>query len=128
MTKSRFGWCVVVAAVLLVGGVAVWRPWAGGDRTPVRPDPADPLRVADDARLEVVAHWGPITESEYNFHRRWDELKNLRPARARVTYTGADFQALLPAKAVAPGELWELSDDGLLTFLRQLHPGARLNL
>ena len=118
-----------MAAVLLPGGFALLGSWhAGAARPSPESGSADRLRVADSARLEVVAHWGPITESEFSFHKRWDELKNLRPARERVTYSGADFQALLPTRPVAPGELWELSDDGLLKFLRQLHPVVRLGL
>jgi hypothetical protein len=129
MTRSRTGWWVLIAPVLLLGGVAQIRPCVANDhKPPPEGGRAEHLRVADSARLEVVAHWGPITESEFNFHQRWDELKNLRPARERVTYSGADFQALLPTKAVAPAELWKLSDEGLLTFLRQLHPGTRLKL
>jgi hypothetical protein len=129
MMRFRTGWWVLIAAALLLGGDAPLRPCVANDHEP-SPEGgrADRLRVADSAQLEVIAHWGPITESEFSFHQRWDELKNLRPAKERVTYSGTDFQALLPTKPVAPGELWELSDEGLLTFLRQLHPGTRLKL
>jgi hypothetical protein len=121
MTKSRAWpwWHLVIAAAALPAVAA-------GPPPPGRPKAR--LRVADAARLEVKAHWGPITESEWNFHKRWKELRDLRPAQARATYGAADFRALLPTGPVAPGELWELSDKALLKFLRQLHPGARLKL
>jgi hypothetical protein len=94
-----------------------------------RPNGAiDQLKVSDSSRLEVGVFWGPITESEYSFHRQWDELRNLRPAEERVTYGASDFRTFLPTKPVAPGELWELNDEGLLKFLRQFHAGARLKL
>ena len=112
----------VVTAVALAWAAAVA---AADDRKGPAPAPVR-LDVPDAARLEVKAYWDPVKESEYQFHTDWAELKALRPAKEAVTYAGADFRALLPPGPVAPGELWELNRDGLLKFLRQLHPGARL--
>ena len=120
-------WYVAIAAAVLHGGLA-----AGSLRSAdEKPSPAGPkvrLDVTDAARLDVRAFWEQVTESEFNFHRTWDELRDFRPARGVATYGGADFRALLPPGPVAVGQLWELNGEGLLKFLRQIHPGATLKL
>jgi hypothetical protein len=123
MAHERSGLYVAIAVVVLQSGIA-----AADDKKPSTDRHAVRLQVADGAQMEVKAYWGPITESEFSFHRVWDELRNLRPARERATYGATDFRSLLPSDPVDPGELWELSDEGLLKFLRQFHSGARLKL
>ena len=124
----RFGWRFVIASAILLSGIGTALIRSAEDDKPAPVRPKIRLAVADTTRLELKAFWGPITESEFSFHRRWQELRDLQPVQARATYGGADFRALLPAVPVAPGELWELNDEGLLKFLRQLHAGARLKL
>lgn len=128
MAHERGGWSVVITAVILQSGIAAGSLQAADDKKPSPDRPKIRLPVAEASRLELKAFWGPITESEFSFHRQWEELRDLQPAQARATYGGADFRALLPAAPVAPGELWELNDGALLKFLRQLHAGARLKL
>lgn len=86
------------------------------------------LKVAKSDWLSVKAFWEPIKESMYRLHNDWDELRNLRPAKETVDYAGFDFQAFLPAHPVAEGEIWDLSREGLLKFLRQFHKRATLDL
>src|SRR5262245_3867738 len=114
-------WSVALAAVL-----AVPPPAAADDEPAGRPKVR--LEVADAARLEVRAFGEPVKESMYDFHKTWGELRDLRPAKETETYAGADFRALLPKGPVAVGDPWPLGEDGLLRFLRQLHPGATLKL
>jgi hypothetical protein len=129
MARSQSGKGVHIAAVLLLGGVALFTLRAAGEHNhPPEGGPADRVRVADSARLEVAAHWGPVTEKISESHKDWDELRSIRPATDVVAYSGADFQALLPGKPLAVGDTWELDQEGLLKFLRQLHPGATLKL
>src|SRR5882724_1181838 len=109
MALERGGLYVIFVAVVLQSRIAAESPRAAEDKKPSPDRPMVRLQVADTARLEVKAYWGPITESEFSFHRQWDELRNLRPAKELATYSGTDFRALLPQEPVAPGELWELS-------------------
>src|SRR5207249_5448063 len=44
------------------------------------------------------------------------------------SYSGSDFRAFLPRGPVTVGAIWDLKEEGLLTFLRQLHRGATLKL
>jgi hypothetical protein len=86
------------------------------------------LAVAETTILEIKAYWEPVKESMYNLHKQWEELCKLRPAEDTHAYRGGDFQSLLPAAPVAVGDVWEPSKTGLIKFLRQLHPGATLQL
>src|SRR6266508_2843083 len=124
MANKRGGLYVVIAADVLQSGIAAASLQAADDNKPPPVPQKTRLKIADTARLKVKAYWDPIKESTDNFHRRWEELRNLRPAKDALTYDGADFRALLPAGPVAVGEIWELSDEAVLKFLRQLHPGA----
>src|SRR5262249_46728758 len=87
-------------------------------------DPTVILAVAPDPELATAAHWGPITDSMYDFHRRWDELRDLKPAVPTASHRGAEFQPLLPPGPVAAGDIWPLPAAAPLPFLRQFHPGA----
>jgi hypothetical protein len=85
-----------------------------------------PLQTAADATLAVTAHWEPLRDCK--FVKDWDALREFRPVQERKVYTGNDFNAFLPAHSVAVGDIWHLPGDGLLTFLKQFHPGATLDL
>jgi hypothetical protein len=63
-----------------------------------------------------------------NFHRKWDELAKLRSAVPSKSYSGSAFRTFLPPGPATVGDVWDLKEEGLLTFLRQFHPGATLKL
>ena len=85
--------CVGVVALLMAATLAE-SPGAMGSGK-ASPGAKVRLQVSDSARLEVKAHWGPITESEYGFHRRWEELRDLRGAHADSGILNDDVQFLL---------------------------------
>src|ERR1700730_5433140 len=88
MLQSQFSfvWRFMFATSILLCGVgtASIRPAENDKPAPERPKVR--LPVADTSRLELKAFWGPITESEFSFHRQWEELRDLQPAQARATY------------------------------------------
>jgi hypothetical protein len=129
MLKSRtlHRYYGLIATAVLCSELAVAAILAA-DQRPLTERPKVRLDIADAARLEIKAYWEPIKESGSNFHKNWDELRSLRPASDALTYSGADFRALLPGSPLAVGDTWEPNQDGLLKFLRQLHPRATLKL
>src|SRR5205823_2637245 len=118
---------------LIVFGGAIWLVVASrpsSEHMPPAPggNSATTLTASDQAELGVDAYWDAIKDSQYDFHRKWEELGKLRPACQSRVYRGSDFRTFLPTKPVTVGEIWALAGDGLLTFLRQFHPGATLRL
>jgi hypothetical protein len=121
---------------LLVVGIAVgvavvcW-PW-GVLEPPSGASPGNAnaagLTIAEASELRVDAFWDPINDSMYDFHRKWDELAKLRPAVPSTSYPGSAFKAFLPPGPANVGDVWNLKEEGLLTFLRQFHLGATLKL
>ncbi len=85
--------------------------------------PTIELRV-DDGKLELAASWSPLTDTVYKVEQRETWLRELTPASARVSYGAEQFRALMPQRAVAVGDIWQIDVEALLPFLRQLHPGA----
>lgn len=101
--------------------------------------------------VPVQAYWDPIAEAKYNLHQlsqdRFNRIKeraikrnypeadaltwkqalalfNFKPVQLLMEYRSKDFQAFLPPTSVNVGDIWELDSEGILTFLRQFHPGA----
>jgi hypothetical protein len=93
---------------------------------PSQVDPGIRLQMAPDATLAVTAHWEPLRECKILKH--WEILQEFRPVQQRKVYNGNDFKAFLPEHSVAVGDIWPVPADGMLTFLRQFHPGATLHL
>jgi hypothetical protein len=117
------GIAVGVAAVCWPLGVR--QPSSGASPANVN---AAGLTIAEASELRVDAFWDPIKDSMSDFHRKWDELAKLRPAVPSKSYPGSDFRAFLPRGPAMVGDVWDLKEEGLLTFLRQFHPGATLKL
>lgn len=86
------------------------------------------LNLNDDAEVNVKGFIAPIEYTQYNFHVEWDELANLQVAEPEKQYPASVFQAFLPPEPVSVGECWEIQEEGVLTFLKQLHPNPRLKL
>ncbi len=98
------------------------------------------------ANVPVQAHWDPIENTANNLHRsteerfnrakaqrqepvdmtweEWLELFNPGPAHPLKDYSTADFQVFLPPSIANLGDVWDLDPEGILSFLRQFHPGA----
>ena len=98
------------------------------------------------ANVPVQAHWDPIENTANNLHRsteerfnraksqwqepvdmtweQWLEVFNPGPAHPLKDYRTADFQDFLPSSIANVGDVWDLDPEGILSFLRQFHPGA----
>ena len=86
------------------------------------------LRLDKTSEVSVQGFIAPIEHTLSNFHVRWDTLANLRVAEPEKQYPASIFQAFLPDKAIAVGELWKIKEEGALTLLRQLHPNPNLRM
>lgn len=86
------------------------------------------LQIAEQASLDVHAHWEPVKTSQYGFGESWPELRDFQPATPLQTYSGNEFNALLPDRLVSVGDIWHLDPADCLVFLKQFHPGASTDL
>ena len=86
------------------------------------------LNLKNTSEVSVQGFIAPIEHTLSNFHIRWNTLANLQVAEPEKQYPASTFQAFLPDKAVAVGELWEIEEQGVLTLLRQLHPNPNLRM
>ena len=86
------------------------------------------LNLDGASEVSVTGFIAPIEYTLSNFHVEWDALANLRVVEPEKRYLASIFQAFLPDKAVAIGELWEIEAEGVLTLLRQLHPNPNLQM
>src|SRR3954469_19446818 len=91
-------------------------------RVPSQVDPRIRLQAAADATLAVTAYWEPLRDCR--LLKDWETLREFRPVLQRKVYNGNDFRAFLPEHLVAVGDIWHLRANGMLTLLRQFHPGA----
>ncbi len=102
------------------------------------------------ANIPVQAYWDPIENTANNLHRsteekfnrakaqwkepvemtweQWLEVFNPGPAHPLKNYSTADFQVFLSPATVSVGDVWNLDPEGILTFLRQFHPGATMDV
>ncbi|MCA8950959.1 MAG: hypothetical protein KDE27_15755 [Planctomycetes bacterium] len=78
--------------------------------------------------LELEARWERLTDTVYHFEERFELVADLAPAARRRTCDAARLSALLPAQAVAVGDVWPVDVESLLPFVRQLHAGATATL
>ena len=82
-------------------------------------------------RLQVQAHWEPITDSTFGMHKMFPEhveLFDLSPDQPIKAYGTDAFKAFLPSSTVRVGEVWKLDANRVVSFLRQFHPGATADL
>lgn len=106
--------------------------------------------LSSTADVQVQAHWEPIADATYNLHQlteeqfarakakcpelvnmEWEqalELFNPKPAHPLKDYSTTDFQVFLPPATAKVGDIWMLDPEEVLTFLRQFHPGAEMEL
>jgi hypothetical protein len=78
--------------------------------------------------LELTARWERLTDTVYRFEHEHALIRDLAPADPIERHDAARFDALLPKKPVAVGEVWPVDVDAALPFLRQLHAGATREL
>ena len=86
------------------------------------------LNLDGDAEVSVKGFIAPFEYSSYGYHVEWDELANLQVAEPEKQYPASVFQAFLPSEEVAVGECWQIQEEGVLTFLKQLYPRPQLKL
>lgn len=106
------------------------------------------LRTSED--VPVQAHWDPIENTANNLHwsteekfnrtkaqwqepvdmtwKQWLKLFNPGPAHPLKNYSTTDFQVFLPPSIANVGDVWDLDRKRILSFLRQFHPSATMNL
>lgn len=114
MHNPATGW--ITAAALLLSTAMAQSPPAAGHWPPLQA-----------GSLELTAHWGPLTDTKYGFEQQ-PLIKSLAVATPRASYTTAQFAPFLPSGPVAVGSSWKVEAAAVLPFLRQLHPGATVNL
>ena len=79
------------------------------------------------ASVQVKAYWDPIADSTFNLHKASPihvELFNFSPRHPVKEYDADAFKVFLPLSAVEVGDVWRLDSQGVVSFLRQFHPGA----
>ncbi len=84
----------------------------------------------DPSTFELRASWSPIASSTYQLYEQ-EPLKGLLaacPAEESSRYGYGDIEPLCPPAGLAVGEVYTVEEEALLPFLRQLHPGATMDL
>ena len=123
MAASWSGWYLLSAAVALA------RRRRPGDGKALAGPPEGP---APGRRRRPAGGEGPLGAHHgigVQLPPQWEELRSLRPAReTRRPTAGPTSAPSCPAGRSPPASCGSSSDEGLLKFLRQLHPGARLKL
>jgi len=84
--------------------------------------------VLKGGELELHATWEPLSDTTYGFEKTYPEIRGLAPAEATKRHGVESFRPFLPAGPVELGEPWKLEEARLLPLLRQLHPGATVEL
>lgn len=80
--------------------------------------------------FELRATWSPFASSTYQLYEQ-EPMKGLLaacPAEESASYSYADIAPLCPPSDAAVGKVYSVDEDALLPFLRQLHPGATMDL
>ena len=90
------------------------------------PDPAqEKVELAlREFSLELRARWEPLTDTVYEFEKRYALVRDLKPAAERARHGAESFRPFLPAEAVAVGDTWRIRVPDVLPLLRQFHAGA----
>ena len=84
--------------------------------------------TADAKKLKLTAHWAPFTDSKYNFGKRWETLKQLKPAQKVKSYSQNELAVFLPPSKLKFGEYWKVKIDDVIPILKQFHSGATKRL
>ena len=96
------------------------------------------IRLAEDASLQVEAHWQPDADSWLKLYRnsQYAELFDFKPAHPTKEYGAEAFKAFLPPSVdldgnhapLKVGDVWAYKVRDVLPFLQQLHPDATVDL
>ena len=86
------------------------------------------LNLENNSEVLVTGFIAPVGESLSDNFKQWDELVNLRVAEPEKRHPASVFQAFLPNKPVAVGELWVPDMLRVVTLLKQLHPNPNFFL
>ncbi|MEQ1891479.1 MAG: hypothetical protein ABL998_02960 [Planctomycetota bacterium] len=84
--------------------------------------------VLKGGELELRATWEPLSDTTYGFEKAYPAIRGLAPAEVTKRHGVESFRPFLPARPVELGEPWKLEEARLLPLLRQLHPGATVEL
>ncbi|RKU29493.1 hypothetical protein C6497_06175 [Candidatus Poribacteria bacterium] len=86
------------------------------------------LTLRTDTEVSINGYIAPIEYSQYDFHLKWDELKNLHAVQPKQKYNTSIFNDFLPEQSVSVGDTWEVQHDGVVELLKQLHPQPNLDM
>lgn len=86
------------------------------------------LNLSTDTEVSINGYIAPIEYSQYDFHVKWDELKNLHAVQPKKKYSTSIFNDFLPEQSVSVGDTWEVQQDGVLELIKQLHPQPNLDM
>ena len=86
------------------------------------------LNLENNSEVLVTGFIAPVGESLSDNFKQWDELVNLRVAEPEKRHPASVFQAFLPNKPVAVGDLWVPDMLRVVTLLKQLHPNPNFFL
>ena len=103
----------------------------GGQLNADNPSAADnkiTLNLKGESEVLVTGFIAPVGESLSDNFKQWDELVNLRVAEPEKQHPASVFQAFLPNKPVAVGDLWVPDMLRVVTLLKQLHPNPNFFL
>ncbi len=103
----------------------------GGPLNADNPSAADnkiTLNLKGESEVLVTGFIAPVGESLSDNFKQWDELVNLRVAEPEKQHSASVFQAFLPNKPVAVGDLWVPDMLRVVTLLKQLHPNPNFFL
>ena len=86
------------------------------------------LNLDGGTEVLVEGFIAPIEYTQYNYHVEWNALATLRVAEPEKRYSVSVFQSFLPPKSVFVGDLWRVSEEGVLELLKQLHLNPSLDM
>ncbi len=112
----------VFAKYPIVKTILALAPWFGVAAGPY--DQAAKLEIVDHVPIELKAVWEPVTDTVYDFEKKFDVIKRLKPVSERARYEARHFRPFLPTEQVGVGDVWRVDPKAALPFLRQFHPGA----
>lgn len=86
------------------------------------------LNIITNDTITVKGNITPITLTQNDFQKEWEELANFRIAEPEREYTTSTFQSFLPNESISVGDVWQIDEAGVMELLRQIHPNPNLKM